>query len=264
MRERRIRGRKTHRRRTLCAALHLPRGLAFDSIPCPSPHAVLTQWMYHPAMLFLRTAIDSPFFYFSWVFTVVVSVILHELAHGWAAMWQGDDTPRREGRMTADPLVHMGGYSLIMLFVCGIAWGQMPVNPWRFRSRYGEAYVSLAGPAMNLLLSVIALTLQFFLTVWNVLPDTPTGRNIFEFLYIFGTANLVLALFNLIPVPPLDGSKVLANFSRGYRQLVEDPSRQGLFAVIFILAFIFMSPVVFQTAHRLSMAYIDVLSQLLP
>jgi Zn-dependent protease len=213
-------------------------------------------------MLFLQTAVESPFYYFSWVFTVVVSIILHELAHGWAAMWQGDDTPRREGRMTADPLVHMGGYSLIMLFVVGIAWGQMPVNPWRFRSRYGEAFVALAGPAMNLLLAFVALTMQIVLTLIDLLPANDLGRNLFEFLYIFGTANLVLAIFNLIPIPPLDGSKVLANFSTGYRQLLEDPARQGMFTVVFLLTFIFMGPVIFRAAHLASVSYIQWLSML--
>ena len=71
----------------------------------------------------------------SWVFWVILSITLHELAHGWAALWQGDDTPRRMHRMTANPLVHMGGWSLLLFAVVGIAWGVMPTDPSRYRWR---------------------------------------------------------------------------------------------------------------------------------
>ena len=95
--------------------------------------------MIAPAFLegtFLYMAKIDPFTYVSWVVTVVVSVVLHELGHGVAALRQGDDTPRTSGHMTLNPLVHMGGLSLFLLFVIGIAWGMMPVNPSRFRSRH--------------------------------------------------------------------------------------------------------------------------------
>ena len=91
------------------------------------------------------------------VITVIISIVLHELAHGWAAIWQGDDTPRLQGHMTADPMVHMGGMSLLMLVLVGFAFGAMPVNPHNFRSKYGDALVSAAGPAMNFLLALVSL-----------------------------------------------------------------------------------------------------------
>ena len=84
--------------------------------------------------------------------------MLHELAHGWAAIWLGDQTPVRQGRMTGNPLVHMGPWSLLMLAVAGIAWGQMPIDRTRLRGRHGEAIVAAAGPAMNVLLALAALS----------------------------------------------------------------------------------------------------------
>jgi hypothetical protein len=81
----------------------------------------------------------SPVLLASWVFWVLVSVMLHELAHGWTALWQGDDTPRAAGHMNFNPLVHMGPTSLIFFAAVGFAWGQMPVSPFRFRmGRMGE------------------------------------------------------------------------------------------------------------------------------
>ena len=82
----------------------------------------------------------------SWAFWVIFSITLHELGHGWAAIRQGDDTPRRFGRMTLNPLVHMGVPSLVMFALIGIAWGAMPVEPSRFRwGRRGRVLVSAAG-----------------------------------------------------------------------------------------------------------------------
>ena len=79
------------------------------------------------------------------VFSIVVSVVLHELAHGVAAIWQGARTPIELGHMTLNPMVHMGGMSLVAAFVIGMAWGAMPVTPHRFRhGRLGDVLVSLA------------------------------------------------------------------------------------------------------------------------
>lgn len=95
----------------------------------------------------------------SWVFWVIVSIVLHELAHGWVAIRLGDRTPIETGRMTWNPLVHMGQTSLIVFALVGIAWGMMPVNPSSLRGRYGDAWVSLAGPAMNLALALVLIVL---------------------------------------------------------------------------------------------------------
>ena len=205
--------------------------------------------------MFISLAKTNPVYYVSWVFTVVVSIVLHELGHGVAALRQGDDTPRTSGHMTLSPLVHMGPLSLVLLFVIGIAWGQMPVNPSRFRSRHGDAIVSAAGPAVNLVLALIGLTV---LGLWLRIAPTNLPENLFTFLWVFGTANLVLCLLNLLPVPPLDGSHVLASYSPPFRRLMSDANNQGMFLVAFVGVFL-GARYLFQAADWLAVHWVSIL-----
>ena len=170
------------------------------------------------------------------VLTVVVSIVLHELAHGWAAIWQGDDTPRHAGHMTPNPMVHMGWMSLLMLVVVGIAFGAMPVNPRNFRSRYGDALVAAAGPAMNFLLALASLiALAAWLKMSGFAPEGP-ARNGQLLLTVFSFINIALGIFNLLPVPPLDGSAVLGNFVPAYRRWVDSlGSPMVMFFILFIV-----------------------------
>ena len=192
--------------------------------------------------LFAQEALDNPVFFFSVVITVVVSVTLHELGHGYAALSQGDDTPRVLGHMTLDPLKHMGLTSLIALVVIGFAWGAMPVNPSRFRSRHGDALVAFAGPAVNLLLAALGLTI---LGLWMRLGgpvEEGAALNLREFLFVFGMWNILLFLFNLLPIPPLDGSTVVASFVPPYARFIQNPDNQGVFFAAFIAILVFASP----------------------
>lgn len=181
---------------------------------------------------------EDRFFFFAACVTVVISIVLHELAHGWMAIRLGDDTPIREGRMTGNPLVHMGPFSILALLIAGIAWGQMPIDPSRLRGRYAEARVAAAGPAMNLLIALVALiTLGLLYRFGFSDPQVQWKTNLLTFLNIAGTLNLLLLMFNLLPVPPLDGSHILANFYRPYALAVSDPSKQGIFFIAFIFVF---------------------------
>jgi Zn-dependent protease len=196
----------------------------------PYPAVMASGWWMHE--LWER----SPVLLASWVFWVLLSVMLHELAHGWVALWQGDDTPRASGHMNFSPLTHMGGTSLIFFVLVGFAWGQMPVSPWRFRmGRMGDVLVSAAGPAMNVLLALVALT---GLGIWA--RHGPAGSTIHDNLQLFlltgGWLNLFLALFNMLPVPPLDGGTVLAGLVPPLRPLLEGPGMRqfgwiGVFAL---------------------------------
>jgi len=184
--------------------------------------------------MFITTLQSDPLFYVSVVVSVVISIVLHELAHGWAAIWQGDDTPIRRGHMNVNPLVHMGGFSLILLFLVGFSYGQMPVNPSRFKGRYGDAIVSLAGPAMNLLLALLGLTV---LGLWQQMGSESLSQsqiNAQHFLWFFGRTNIMLCLFNLIPIPPLDGSSILATFNKDYARFTSDPSKQQVMMFLFM------------------------------
>ncbi|MHC4127122.1 MAG: site-2 protease family protein [Planctomycetota bacterium] len=198
----------------------------------------------------------------SWIFWVILAIVLHELAHGWAALWQGDDTPKQLGRMTLNPLVHMGGASLLVFALIGIAWGVMPTDPSRYRwGRRGRIFVAAAGPGMNIALGLVALTAQ---VVW--LRFGPTDQTIYgnlaTFLWIGGWLNLVLAAFNLLPVPPLDGSTILSGLSWRAYQLYRNP-QAAMYGLFILLAVFFVTDVgagFFWACRRAAELYTDALT----
>ncbi len=214
-------------------------------------------------MQFLQILGTEPERYLAAVLTIIVSITLHELAHGWAAMKLGDDTPEYSGHMTWNPYVHMGPFSLLACFVAGIAWGQMPVDPTRLRGKHAEAIVAFAGPAVNLVLAILALTV---LGLWMG-PGGAAGSedhrvlNGLMVLEVVGFFNLLLFVFNLLPVPPLDGSKILATFHRGYANWIYDPANQGIGLVLFVAAFI-LARIIVEPIADLGFAYVAALASL--
>ncbi|MCC6957493.1 MAG: site-2 protease family protein [Anaerolineales bacterium] len=150
--------------------------------------------------------------------TLVIAFTVHELAHALAATWFGDDTPRLNGRLTLNPLAHLDPMGSLLLLFAGFGWAKpTPVNPYALgrRSPAAMMWVSLAGPASNLLLAVLAAVpvqlglvslADAFGAQRSFLP-TPSYL-LLEFIYI----NLLLMLFNLIPLAPLDGDKIAEYF----------------------------------------------------
>ena len=197
----------------------------------------------------------------SWIFWVLLSITLHELAHGWTAIWQGDETPRLLNRLTMNPIVQMGPQSLLIFAICGIAWGAMPVNPSRFRDgRKGDIYVSAAGPAMNLLIGLVC-TILLVLWLWICPEDLAAFRPVAVFLYFGVMLNFVLAPLNLLPIPPLDGSRILAGFSRKADELFSNPQAM-IFGMMIFIAIFFMTPIgsyFFFAARMGAMIVIDLL-----
>ena len=128
---------------------------------------------------------------------------VHECAHGLAATRLGDDTPRLQGRLTLNPLAHLDWTGSILLFFTGFGWAKpVQVDMRGFKHpRRDMALVSVAGPLSNLLMSFAMMT------VYRLLPASLS--NLAEILYITAHINLSLAVFNLLPLPPLDGSKIL-------------------------------------------------------
>ena len=179
----------------------------------------------------------SPMLLVAWVFWVIFSITLHELAHGWAAIHRGDRTPIEQGRMTLNPIVHMGPMSLIVFALVGIAWGAMPINPMRLRGRHADAAVAVAGPLMNISLAVVA-----GVGAGVVLRYTDPSGGVWFNVWLFFSAgcwlNLLLAAFNLLPAPPLDGSKILASFWPAYRRLIEGEHAIPLMIAVFALVFL--------------------------
>lgn len=191
----------------------------------------------------------------SWIFWVIFSICLHELAHGVAAIRLGDRTPIETGHMTWSPLTHMGTNSLIAFAILGIAWGLMPVDPTRIRGRYGDAIVAAAGPACNLALCVIAAILH---VVWvDYVPTTsgPFHANMERFLSTGVMLNLLLMAFNLIPAPPLDGSRIVGSFFPAFNRLFMTDKgglvALGIFAVVFLFGGRFLFPLAEDGANAL-------------
>lgn len=162
---------------------------------------------------------DQPVLLGSWIFWVVFSITLHELGHGFVAIRCGDDTPHYLGHMTLNPLVHIPRTAWIMFILFGFTWGLMPVNPRNFRKRYDEARVSFAGPTVNLILFLICATASIAWAVRAAGVPNPWRENVWMFLYTGCVMNAMGFVFNLIPIPPLDGSRILADFVPAYRGL---------------------------------------------
>ena len=135
---------------------------------------------------------------------LLYSVIAHEVAHGWVAYLFGDDTAKHYGRLTLNPASHIDPVGLLMLFIVGFGWAKpVPVNYYKLgNSRLALMSVSLAGCAANILIAIIALfLLQFEEVSASQAFSTP--------LTILVRINIILGALNLIPIPPLDGSKIL-------------------------------------------------------
>ena len=200
----------------------------------------------------------------SWIVWVVVSIVLHELGHGWAALRAGDPTPVESGHMTWNPLVHVPPMSWLMFAICGICWGLMPVNPSRFRKRFDPAVVAAAGPAMNLGLGVI-LAVGAVLWVGHAhrFANPTLFENVAKFLYVGVGLNFVLMIFNLMPVPPLDGSRIAANFVPAYDRFVNDPRGAIASLVGFLLLFGFLGDSVAVLGMRLAGRVIALVGQAL-
>lgn len=180
----------------------------------------------------------DPVFLGSWIIWVIFSICLHELGHGFAAIRRGDDTPIHTGHMTWNPMVHMGGISLIMFALFGFTWGAMPIDPSRFRGRYAEAYVAAAGPFVNLSLAVLcALADALWVTFGKGVPPH-VDHNLHTFLWTGAMLNVFGMFFNLIPIPPLDGSRILADFVPSFDRLMR--TEKGALIGLFTFALLFM------------------------
>lgn len=181
----------------------------------------------------------SPVFLVSWVFWVIASITLHELGHGWAAIRLGDDTPIHTGHMTVNPIVHMGPMSLIAFSLLGFAWGAMPINPSRLKGRHAEAIVAAAGPAMNIGLAATCLVIATLIMTYlePVMPGSDIPDRLRTFFAAGSMLNMVLTVFNFLPVPPLDGSRIAASYSRRYVDFVSGSLGQGMVFIAMGLLF---------------------------
>ena len=173
------------------------------------------------------------------VIPALICITLHELAHGFAASRLGDDTARRAGRLTLNPVRHIDWMGLAMMAAFGFGWARpVPVDMRNFKNpRTGMAVTAAAGPLCNLLITVALL----FVYGLIFMPLTYAGTGLADFALqtVLGTAylSLSLAIFNLIPISPLDGSKVLFSFlsEEAYYKLMRY-ERYGMIVLLIVVA----------------------------
>ena len=182
-------------------------------------------------------------FDFNYLLSLVLGVLpsllcitLHELSHGLVAFRLGDDTARRAGRLTLNPLKHLDPMGLLMMLVFHFGWAKpVPVNMMKFRDpKRGMAVTALAGPACNLLITAVFLFLYGLLL--RPLSGNTAGKTVLELLKLTAYISLGYCVFNLIPIPPLDGSKILFSIlpDRSYWNLMQY-ERYGSLALIVLV-----------------------------
>lgn len=184
---------------------------------------------------------------------LIMSVVIHEVSHGYAAYWLGDSTAKYQGRLTLNPIKHLDPFGSVilplLLAVTGtnfiIGWAKpVPFNPYNLRiQRWGEAIVAAAGPLSNILIALFfGLVLRLGISF-----DIIQSVSVIQITSIIIFLNLLLAVFNLVPIPPLDGSKILFSFlpyrMQGIRNFLE---QYGFFIVLLFIFFLwdYVSPLI--------------------
>jgi Zn-dependent protease len=202
---------------------------------------------------------ESPVLALSWVAWVIVSITLHELGHGYAAVRCGDDVPIRSGHMTLNPFVHIPfPWAWVMFLAFGITWGLMPVQPANFRGRYDESKVAFAGPLVNLLLAGACLVFDLAWLTYGPRASVEMFETVHRVAYVGLMLNAVLFLFNLLPVPPLDGSRILADFFPRFNALFRGPYGNIIMIVGLIVLFRWGGSAVFGAASTFARAALEI------
>ncbi len=176
---------------------------------------------------------------------VLIALTFHEFAHAWVANKLGDETPKVQGRLSLNPLSHIDPVGFVFLIVAGFGWGKpVQIDPRNFNGKYSiskaEAIVSAAGPIMNFILAFVFLIIYYLLfVVTDVLTGLATmwQQVIFAVITYIVSINIGLGVFNLIPLPPLDGSKILMHFLP-YKGKEWFYRNEKIFYIVFLILFV--------------------------
>ena len=184
----------------------------------------------------LSELFNNPFSFFVWIVALLVAITIHEFSHAAIADRLGDPTARLMGRLTLNPLAHLDPFGTLFLLIARVGWGKpVPFDPFNLRNpRRDAALISLAGPASNLILaSILSLVLR-------IIPYLPLPHIAFlliqAFLIPIIILNVALAIFNLLPVGPLDGFKIVGGFlPRNLAYQWQELEGYGLFFLLLLL-----------------------------
>lgn len=186
--------------------------------------------------MILETLFSTPAIFLAWVVAIVIALAVHEFSHALAGNLLGDPTAKNLGRLTLNPLAHISWLGFVVLLLVGFGWGKpVPFNPYNLKfKRWGPALVAVAGPLSNLIMAVATGFILWLLIFFQALPSE---NLLIQFLYIFVILNVILMVFNLIPIPPLDGSKILyaVLHQPKYRQLIIFLETRGPMLLILLL-----------------------------
>ena len=188
----------------------------------------------------IRLLFEDPIAFVLVAFPLLYSIIIHEVAHGWVAYKMGDPTAKRWGRLTLNPISHLDPIGTLMLFIAGFGWARpVPVNLDNIADRRrGLIFVSSAGILANILFAVAALLI---FRLFSIRPSGISG----VLLYYVVEINLTLASLNLIPIPPLDGSKILMGFvSQRMQWRLARLEPYGFFIIIGLLYIGLLNPLI--------------------
>lgn len=191
-------------------------------------------------LIMLSQLFQNPIIFFVWAFALVVAITIHEFAHAYVADHLGDPTPRSQGRLTLNPLAHLDPIGTLMMLLTRFGWGKpVQFDPFNLQNpRRDAALISLAGPASNLLLATLLSLSVRFLSTFNF---SLLIFNLFAVPVI--VLNVTLAIFNLIPIHPLDGGKIVVGFlPRDLAQEWDDiMHRYGTLILLFLILPLFGS-----------------------